>query len=80
MSDRRRISGRLPAEAPLHSRTRRRNGGFGPPLSQRYANEAFAAGDPFKLMRLFGITAQTAMRGVGAACPERTATLPRQRA
>lgn len=30
-----------------------------------------------KLMRLFGITAQTAMRYVRAACPERTAKLPR---
>ncbi|MFI5583276.1 hypothetical protein ACIA8N_35800 [Streptomyces sp. NPDC051822] len=39
--------------------------------------EAFATGDPLKLMRLFGITAQTAMRYVGAACPERTAKLPR---
>lgn len=30
-----------------------------------------------KLMRLFGITAQTAMRYVAAAYPERTARLPR---
>ncbi|MFG2676888.1 hypothetical protein [Streptomyces sp. NPDC048445] len=43
----------------------------------RILNEAFATGDPLKLMRLFGITAQTAMRYVGAACPERTAKLPR---
>ncbi|MEW5627223.1 hypothetical protein AB1388_11710 [Streptomyces hydrogenans] len=34
-------------------------------------------GDPLKLMRLFGITAQTAMRYVAAAYPERTARLPR---
>ncbi len=40
-------------------------------------NEAFGTGDPLKLMRLFGITAQTAMRYVSAACPERTAKLPR---
>ncbi|MEU1370563.1 hypothetical protein ABZ454_31095 [Streptomyces sp. NPDC005803] len=40
-------------------------------------NEALATGDPLKLMRLLGITAQTAMRYVGAACPERTAKLPR---
>ncbi|WP_329028218.1 hypothetical protein [Streptomyces sp. NBC_00690] len=33
-------------------------------------------GDPLKLMRLFGITAQTAMRYVAAAYPERTARLP----
>ncbi|MFD9054828.1 hypothetical protein ACH4M8_28360 [Streptomyces albidoflavus] len=43
----------------------------------RMLNEAFATGDPLKLMRLFGITAQTAMRYVSAACPERTAKLPR---
>ncbi|MFD3613151.1 hypothetical protein ACFWXA_34865 [Streptomyces atroolivaceus] len=42
----------------------------------RMLNEAFATGDPLKVMRLFGITAQTAMRYVGAACPERTAKLP----
>ncbi|WP_159106836.1 hypothetical protein [Streptomyces rishiriensis] len=43
----------------------------------RMLNEAFGTGDPLKLMRLFGITAQTAMRYVSAACPERTAKLPR---
>ena len=43
----------------------------------RILNEAFATGDPLKLMRLFGITAQTAMRHVAAAYPERTAQLPR---
>ena len=42
----------------------------------RMLNEAFATGDPLKLMRLFGITAQTAMRYVAAAYPERTARLP----
>jgi hypothetical protein len=30
-----------------------------------------------KLMRLYGITEQTAMRYVGAAHPERTAKLPK---
>ncbi|MDX3234478.1 hypothetical protein PV392_01995 [Streptomyces sp. ME03-5709C] len=40
-------------------------------------NEAFATGAPLKLMRLFGITEQTAMRYVGAACPEGTAKVPR---
>ncbi|MER7775805.1 hypothetical protein ABTZ21_12430 [Streptomyces sp. NPDC096191] len=43
----------------------------------RMLNEAFATGDPLKLMRLFGITAQTAMRYVAAAYPERTARLLR---
>ncbi|MFI6003316.1 SRPBCC domain-containing protein [Streptomyces sp. NPDC051366] len=42
-----------------------------------YRNEAFATDDPLKLMRLFGITAQTAMRYVAAAYPERTARQPR---
>ncbi|MCZ0991643.1 hypothetical protein [Streptomyces diastatochromogenes] len=36
-------------------------------------NEAFATGDPLRLMRLFGITAQTAMHYVAAAYPERMA-------
>lgn len=43
----------------------------------RILNEAFVTGDPLKLMRLFGITEQTAMRYVGIAYPERTAKLPR---
>lgn len=40
-------------------------------------DEAFATGDPLKLMRLFGITERTAMRYVTAAHPERTAKQPR---
>lgn len=44
---------------------------------ERMLDEAFATGDPFKLMRLFGITAQTAMRYIAAAYLERTARLPR---
>ncbi|MER5227963.1 hypothetical protein ABT032_48085 [Streptomyces flaveus] len=36
----------------------------------RILDEAFATGDPLKLMRLFGITEQTAMRYVGTAYPE----------
>ncbi|MFE4974850.1 hypothetical protein ACFRAR_22440 [Kitasatospora sp. NPDC056651] len=43
----------------------------------RILNEAFETGDPLKLMRLFGITEQTAMRYVCAARPERTAKLPK---
>ncbi|MEY9988005.1 hypothetical protein ABIE67_000037 [Streptomyces sp. V4I8] len=43
----------------------------------RILNEAFENADPLKLMRLFGITEQTAMRYVAAAHPERTAKLPR---
>lgn len=43
----------------------------------RILNEAFETADPLKLMRLFGITEQTAMRYVTAAHPERTAKLPR---
>ncbi|TGZ15256.1 hypothetical protein DV517_02290 [Streptomyces sp. S816] len=43
----------------------------------RILNEAFVTGDPLKLMRLFGITEQTAMRYVGVAHPERTAKLHR---
>lgn len=43
----------------------------------RILNEAFAIGDPLKLMRLFGITAQTAMRYIAAAYPERTTRLLR---
>nr|WP_244204239.1 hypothetical protein [Streptomyces africanus] len=42
----------------------------------RILNEAFETADPLKLMRLFGITEQTAMRYVAAAHPERTAELP----
>ncbi|MEU5170692.1 MULTISPECIES: hypothetical protein [Streptomyces] len=42
----------------------------------RILNEVFATGDALKLMRLLGITAQTAMPYGGAACPERTAKLP----
>ncbi|ARF83316.1 hypothetical protein HS99_0018525 [Kitasatospora aureofaciens] len=45
--------------------------------SGRILDEAFATGDPLKLMRLFGITDATAMRYVGAAYPGRTAKLPR---
>ncbi|CAM5606012.1 hypothetical protein SROCM77S_00514 [Streptomyces rochei] len=43
----------------------------------RILDEAFTTGDPLKLMRLFGITEQTAMGYVAAAYPERTARLPR---
>ncbi|CAM5521420.1 MULTISPECIES: site-specific integrase [Streptomyces] len=43
----------------------------------RILNEASETGDPLKLMRLFGITEQTAMRYVTAAHPERTAKLAR---
>lgn len=43
----------------------------------RILNEAFVTGDPLKLMRLFGITEQAAMRYVGVAHPERTAKLHR---
>ncbi|MFF7586481.1 hypothetical protein ACFZCK_03190 [Kitasatospora purpeofusca] len=43
----------------------------------RILDGASAAGDPLKLMRLFRITEATAMRYVGAACPERTAKLSR---
>ncbi|MFD3622334.1 hypothetical protein ACFWWT_45725 [Streptomyces sp. NPDC058676] len=43
----------------------------------RILDEAFATGDPLKLMRLFGITEGTAMRYITAARPERTAKLPR---
>ncbi|WP_308191857.1 site-specific integrase [Kitasatospora humi] len=43
----------------------------------RILDEAFATGDPLKLMRLFGITEDTAMRYVTTAYPERTAKLPR---
>ncbi|MFI6670974.1 hypothetical protein ACIBM1_39465 [Streptomyces sp. NPDC050481] len=44
----------------------------------RILNEAFESADPLKLMRLFGITEQTAMRYVGAAHPERTVKLPKR--
>ncbi|MER5928099.1 hypothetical protein [Streptomyces mirabilis] len=43
----------------------------------RIPNEAADSADPLRLMRLFGITEQTAMRYVTAAHPERTAKLPR---
>ncbi|MFI8454728.1 hypothetical protein [Kitasatospora sp. NPDC085464] len=43
----------------------------------RILDEAFATGDPLKLMRLFGITEDTAMRYVTTAHPERTTKLPR---
>ncbi|MEU9945018.1 hypothetical protein [Streptomyces lavendulae] len=43
----------------------------------RILNEAAECADPLRLMRLFGITEQTAMRYVGTACPERTSKLPR---
>ncbi|MGW2635110.1 hypothetical protein ACWC2K_38250 [Streptomyces chattanoogensis] len=43
----------------------------------RILDEAFDKADPLHLMRLFGITAQTAMRYIKAAHPERTAKLPR---
>ncbi|WP_457470094.1 hypothetical protein [Streptomyces sp. TE4109] len=43
----------------------------------RILNESAENADPLRLMRLFGITEQTAMRYVGAAHPERTAKLPR---
>lgn len=42
----------------------------------RILDEAFTTGDPLKLMRLFGVTEQTAMRYVAAVHPERTAQLP----
>ncbi|MFD3945523.1 hypothetical protein [Streptomyces sp. NPDC058579] len=53
---------------------------FEPDDLRESTNPRTSTGGPLKLMRLFGITAQTAMRHVGAACPERTAKLPRQRA
>ncbi|MDN3027206.1 hypothetical protein [Streptomyces sp. S.PB5] len=43
----------------------------------RILSKVFESADPLKLMRLFGITEQTAMRYVGAAHPESTAKLPR---
>ncbi|MBB5938953.1 hypothetical protein [Streptomyces zagrosensis] len=43
----------------------------------RIRNEAAKSADPLRLMRLFGITEQTAMRYVTAAHLERTAKLPR---
>lgn len=45
----------------------------------RILDEAAATEDPLRLMRLFGITATTAMRYIAAAHPERTAKLPRWR-
>ncbi|MEV6251064.1 hypothetical protein AB0M38_33585 [Streptomyces sp. NPDC051742] len=66
-----------PTEAHSHRRTLPKNVTLVGLRQDRMLYEAFATGDPLKLMRLFGITAQTAMRYVGAACPERTAKLPR---
>ncbi|MFE2146883.1 hypothetical protein ACFXA3_35040 [Streptomyces sp. NPDC059456] len=43
----------------------------------RILNEAVESADPLRLMSLFGITGQTAMRHVATAHPERTAELPR---
>ncbi|MDT7839595.1 hypothetical protein [Streptomyces justiciae] len=43
----------------------------------RILDEALASADPLKLIRLFGITEDTAMRYVTAAHPERTAQLPK---
>ncbi|WP_333739676.1 hypothetical protein [Streptomyces sp. IBSBF 2806] len=43
----------------------------------RILNEASDNADPLRLMRLFGITEQTAMRYLTAAHPERTARLPK---
>ena len=43
----------------------------------RILNEALENAAPLKLIRLFGITEQTAMHYVGVAHPERTAKLPR---
>jgi hypothetical protein len=43
----------------------------------RILDEASTTADPLRLMRLFGITATTAMRYIAAAHPERTAKLPR---
>ncbi|GGZ96960.1 hypothetical protein GCM10010371_66110 [Streptomyces subrutilus] len=48
----------------------------GSALRLKFAGSS-GTGDPLKLMRLFGITAQTAMRYLAAAYPERTARLPR---
>ncbi|OEJ21334.1 hypothetical protein AR457_36480 [Streptomyces agglomeratus] len=45
--------------------------------ADRILNEAAEGADPLRLMRLFGITKQTAMRYITAAHPERTAKLPR---
>jgi hypothetical protein len=45
---------------------------LGGPRQDRNLNEAFDSADPLKLMRLFGITDQTAMRYFTAAHPERT--------
>ncbi|KPC85432.1 hypothetical protein ADL35_14560 [Streptomyces sp. NRRL WC-3753] len=49
-----------------------------PTLRQdRILDEAFEVEDPLHLMRLFGISAHTAMRYINAAHPERTAKPPR---
>ena len=51
-------------------------GTTGGPLRQdRIFNQAFESTDPLKLMRLFAMTEQTAVRYVGATNPERTAKL-----
>ncbi|MFJ4777936.1 hypothetical protein [Streptomyces sp. NPDC088762] len=43
----------------------------------RILDEARTSTDPLHLMRLFGISALTAMRYLTAAHPERTSRLPR---
>ncbi|MFH8404780.1 hypothetical protein ACH4FX_08375 [Streptomyces sp. NPDC018019] len=43
----------------------------------RVLNEAAESADPLRLMRLFGMIEQTAMRYVATAHPERTSKLPR---
>lgn len=49
-----------------------------PTLRQdRIRDEAFDVDDPLHLIRLFGISVETAMRYIRAAHPERTAKLPR---
>ncbi|MET9144540.1 hypothetical protein [Streptomyces sp. NPDC004042] len=49
-----------------------------PTLRQdRIRDEVFEVDDPLHLMRLFGISSQTAMRYITAPHPERTAKLPR---
>ncbi|ODA69830.1 hypothetical protein APS67_006047 [Streptomyces sp. AVP053U2] len=49
-----------------------------PTLRQdRIRDEAFEVEDPLHLIRLFGISAHTAMRYINAAHPERTSRLPR---
>ncbi|MFD9302998.1 hypothetical protein ACFWCB_10025 [Streptomyces sp. NPDC060048] len=43
----------------------------------RILKAAAESANPLRLMRLFGITEQTAMRYVTAAHPDRTSKLPR---